>query len=116
MEREYQVRTSFMLIRVHSWLKKKPCAIARMADITSPASDPRSLRRHYPHQVQGVSTPAVAGPDSQPLRLPRTLLLRQNRTRNCEVNGSDRCSPANADAVGTAAITADTPIGDAAPV
>src|SRR5438094_4291658 len=62
-----------------------------MADITSPASDPRSLRRHYPHQVQGVSTPAVAGPDSQPLRLPRSLLLGQNRTRICEVNGSDRC-------------------------
>lgn len=26
-----------------------------MAEIASPASDPRSLRRHYPHQVQGVS-------------------------------------------------------------
>src|SRR4030095_16209841 len=62
---------------------EKPCAIARTADIPSPASDPRSLRRHYPHQVQGVSS---ITPDSQPLRLPRSLLLGQNRTRASEVN------------------------------
>jgi len=31
----------------------------RMAEIASPASDPRSLRRHYPHQVQGVSQLSV---------------------------------------------------------
>src|SRR6266478_9608533 len=37
-----------------------------MADIASPASDPRSLRRHYPHQVQGVrlttDVSAIAAP------------------------------------------------------
>jgi len=33
--------------------------------IGSPASDPRSLRRHYPHQVQGVvqsDLSAIAAP------------------------------------------------------
>jgi hypothetical protein len=52
------------VIRVHSWLKK-PCAENRMAEIVSPASDPRSLRRHYPHQVQGVvqlDLSAIAAP------------------------------------------------------
>jgi hypothetical protein len=44
-----------------------------------------SLRRHYPHQVQGVSS---ITPDSQPLRLPRSLLLGQNRTRRSEVNAA----------------------------
>src|SRR5436190_5373155 len=97
-------------------INKKPCAIARMAEITNPASDPRSLRRHYPHQVQGVSTPAVAGPDSQPLRLPRTLLLRQNRTRNCEVNGSDRCVARERRCSRHGCHYSGHPIGDAAPV
>ena len=44
---------------------KKPCAENRMAEIASPASDPRSLRRHYPHQVQGVvqlDLSAIAAP------------------------------------------------------
>jgi len=44
---------------------KKACAENRMADIANPASDPRSLRRHYPHQVQGVVQPdlsAIAAP------------------------------------------------------
>src|SRR6266436_6193128 len=31
-----------------------------MAKIASPASDPRFLRRHYPHQVQGVSSTFLA--------------------------------------------------------
>ncbi len=42
-----------------------------------------SLRRYYPHQVQGVSS---ITPDSQPLRLPHSLLLAQNTTRVSEVN------------------------------
>jgi len=36
-----------------------------MAEIASPALDPRSLRRHYPHQVQGVvqlDLSAIAAP------------------------------------------------------
>jgi hypothetical protein len=44
---------------------KKPCAENRMAEIAIPASDPRSLRRHYPHQVQGVvqlDLSAIAAP------------------------------------------------------
>ncbi len=41
-----------------------------MAEIASPASDPRSLRRHYPHQVQGVSS---FSPDSQPRGSPALL-------------------------------------------
>jgi len=59
-----QIRESFVSIRVHSWLKK-PCEENRMDEIASPAPDPRSLRRHYPHQVQGVvqtDLSAIAAP------------------------------------------------------
>src|SRR5215831_11921433 len=48
----------------------------RMAEIASPASDPRSLRRHYPHQVQGVvqlDLSAIAAPP---------LLIFQTNTRS----------------------------------
>jgi len=52
-----------------------------MAEIVSPASDPRSLRRHYPHQVQGVvqlDLSAIAAP-------PHSSLV-ENKTPLCEVN------------------------------
>jgi len=52
-----------------------------MAEIASPASDPRSLRRHYPHQVQGV----VRRSDLSAWRLPRTRF--QNKTGRAQVNG-----------------------------
>ena len=45
--------------------KKSHARKNRMAEIASPASDPRSLRRHYPHQVQGVvqlDLSAIAAP------------------------------------------------------
>src|SRR5262245_26825865 len=51
---------------------KKPCAKNRMAENPSPASDPRSLRRHYPHQVQGVvqlDLSAMAAPPQSELTL-----------------------------------------------
>jgi hypothetical protein len=49
-----------------------------------------SLRRHYPHQVQGVSsTFSRTLLDSQPLRLPRTFFLAQNKTDTSEVNAAD---------------------------
>jgi hypothetical protein len=44
---------------------KKAMRENRMTEIASPASDPRSLRRHYPHQVQGVvqlDLSAIAAP------------------------------------------------------
>ena len=44
-----------------------------MAEIASPARTPRSLRRHYPHQVQGVSGKI---PDSQPRGSPAFICLR----------------------------------------
>ena len=53
-----------------------------MAEIASPASDPRSLRRHYPHQVQGVRLCDVSAK-----RLPRIFFLGQNKTHASEVNG-----------------------------
>src|ERR1044071_3499913 len=39
----------------------------RIAEITSPASDPRSLRRHYPHQVQGVVQSDLSAMAAPPL-------------------------------------------------
>src|SRR5204862_7315343 len=41
----------FLINSVHNAMRGN-----RMAEIASPASDPRSLRRHYPDQVQGVSS------------------------------------------------------------
>jgi hypothetical protein len=67
-------------IHVHSWLNKSHAR--KNAWLTS-------LRRHYPHQVQGVSSPAIAGPNSQPLRLPRIFFLGQDKTRANEVNNRD---------------------------
>src|SRR4030095_8965257 len=61
--------SSAVILLIH----EKPCVKTRMAENPSPAPDPRSLRRHYPHQVQGVSS---LSPDSQPLRLPRIVELR----------------------------------------
>src|SRR5438477_11954939 len=52
-----------------------------MAEIASPASDPRSLRRHYPHQALGVvqlDLSAIAAP-------PHSYLV-QHRTRATHVN------------------------------
>src|SRR4029453_17790578 len=60
----------------------------RMAEIASPASDPRSLRRHYPHQVQRVRLNDVSAK-----RLPRSLYLVQNKTRLCEVNDEQNRRP-----------------------
>jgi hypothetical protein len=57
----------------------------RMAEL--PVRFRTSLRRHYPHQVQGVSsTFSRTLLDSQPLRLPRTFFLAQNKTDTSEVN------------------------------
>jgi len=44
-----------------------------------------SLRRHYPHQVQGVVHPAVAGLYLSAIRLPRNL-SREATARRAEVN------------------------------
>src|SRR6266576_2855361 len=44
---------------------------------------PRFLRRHYPHQVQGVSS---ITPDSQPSGSP-AVFLSQNKTRMKDVKG-----------------------------
>ena len=52
-----------------------------MAEIASPASDPRSLRRHYPHQVQGV-----VQLDLSAIAAPPHFSLVENKTRLCEVN------------------------------
>ena len=73
-----------------------------MAHIASPASDPRSLRRHYPHQVQGVSG---FSPDSQPSGSPALSFSGENRTRANEVNRRHlalQC-PDAASAIGSAA-------------
>jgi hypothetical protein len=52
-----------------------------MAEIASPASDPRSLRRHYPHQVQGV-----VQLDLSAIAAPPHFYLIQNKTPLREVN------------------------------
>jgi hypothetical protein len=52
-----------------------------MAEIAGPASDPRSLRRHYPHQVQGV-----VQLDLSAIAAPPHFYRVQNRTRASEVN------------------------------
>jgi hypothetical protein len=52
-----------------------------MAQIAGPASDPRSLRRHYPHQVQGV-----VQLDLSAIAAPPHFYRVQNRTRASEVN------------------------------
>ena len=60
-----KVTFPFLILLILSFETKKPCAENRMAEIASPASDPRSLRRHYPHQVQGVvqsDLSAIAAP------------------------------------------------------
>ena len=54
-----------------------------MAEIASPASDPRFLRRHYPHQVQGVRS-AFADHLSQAAP-PHWI---ENKTTGSEVNWS----------------------------
>ena len=57
-----------------------------MAEIASPASDPRSLRRHYPHQVQGVvqlDLSAIAAPP---------LCWIENKAGPCEVNDHQNCA------------------------
>ncbi len=61
--------------------KKSHARKNRMAEIVSPASDPRSLRRHYPHQVQGV-----VQSDLSAVAAPPHFYLVQNRTRASEVN------------------------------
>jgi hypothetical protein len=53
-----------------------------MAESASPASDPRSLRRHYPHQVQGV-----VQLDLSAIAAPPHFYLVQNKTPLPEVNG-----------------------------
>jgi hypothetical protein len=55
-----------------------------MAEIASPGSDPHSLRRHYPHQVQGVR-PTFA-PIISAIAAPPHFFLVQNKTQMCEVN------------------------------
>src|SRR5215475_12779261 len=90
--------SSRSLVPLASFIDEKPCAVAHTAESISPAPDPRSLRRHYPHQVQGVSS---ITPDSQPLRLPRSLLLAQNRTRASEVNDEQNCRPSVMDGLQT---------------
>ena len=74
---------SFVSIRVHV-VKQKSHAQSRAWLISLvQQSDPRSLRRHYPHQVQGVcrrsDTLSHCGS-------PAVLLSSQNRTRTNEVN------------------------------
>src|SRR5215211_3796358 len=52
--------------------KKSDTQKNRMTEIVSPASDPRSLRRHYPHQVQGVvqlDLSAIAAPPHLLIRI-----------------------------------------------
>jgi len=44
-----------------------------IAENAGPARTPRSLRRHYPHQVQGVSGKL---PDSQPRGSPAFICFR----------------------------------------
>jgi len=58
-----------------------------MAEIASPASDPRFLRRHYPHQVQRVRLNDVSAK-----RLPRIFFLEQNKTQLWEINNYIRCA------------------------
>jgi len=43
-----------------------------------------SLRRHYPHQVQGVCSETFGALSAT--RLPRTFFLAQNKTDTSEVN------------------------------
>ena len=53
-----------------------------MAENVSPASDPRSLRRHYPHQVQGVvqlDLSAIAAPPHFYLVENKTAAARSQR-------------------------------------
>src|SRR6266542_86620 len=49
---------------------------------------PRFLRRHYPHQVQGV---VRFFSDLSARRLPRTFFTGQNKTRLNEVNKARFC-------------------------
>src|SRR5262245_1197308 len=91
MKNRTKITLGFLVSRFFAPHKNKTHARKdRTAEIASPPSDPRSLRRHYPHQVQGVvqsDLSAIAAP-------PHFL---QNRTRNCEVNGRDialRCPDA----------------------
>ena len=58
-----------------------------MTEIASPASDPRFLRRHYPHQVQRVRLNDVSAK-----RLPRIFFLGQNKTQRWEINSYIRCA------------------------
>ena len=72
-----------------------------MAEISSPASDPHSLRRQYPHQVQGVSQLLV--PKSWTLShcgSPASFLV-ENKTRLCEVNDERNCRPSVVDGLQT---------------
>jgi hypothetical protein len=80
--------------------KNKPCAESRMAEL--PVRLRTSLRRHYPHQVQGVSSPSFANDffddltspaklelDSQPRGSPAlSFSLRIRRTRVKSINSS----------------------------
>jgi len=51
-----------------------------MAEIASPARTPRSLRRHYPHQVQGVRLSDVSANRGSP------AFMFQNKTGPAQVN------------------------------
>lgn len=57
-----------------------------MAEIASPASDPRSLRRHYPHQVQGV-----VQLDLSAIAAPPHFFVDQNKTDTQQVNKACPC-------------------------
>jgi hypothetical protein len=57
----------------------------RKAEIASPASDPRSLRRHYPHQVQGV-----VQSDLSAIAAPPPLIHSESKARVQQVN--NRCA------------------------
>ena len=63
-----------------------------MAEIASPASDPRFLRRHYPHQVQGVVQPDLSAIAAPP------LCSIENKAHVWEVNGEPDCAHSSATA------------------
>src|SRR6516165_10469354 len=71
MKNRTKITLGFLVSRL-SLIQTKPCAKNRMAENPTPASDPRSLRRHYPHQVQGVvqlDLSAMAAPPQSELTL-----------------------------------------------
>ena len=70
-----------------------------MAEIASPALDPRSLRRHYPHQVQGVVQLDLSAIAAPPHRFSLRIRPGDAKSTTREIAGHAYGRPTNVESI-----------------